>query len=268
MDEDLPHARMMHAPQPLRSVAAAAPRSLSLPLVYINLDEDTQRRAAIDAACASAGVHAHRLPATRWSKLDDAAQAQLYSPVLNARHYFRPLLPGEKGCYASHIAAWRRLLASSAPALVVLEDDVRPEPAFAKVIDAIGALPLDWDMVKLIGRERERPRTQCRLTDQHVLVSYRRVPSLTAGYVISRCGAEKLLASRLPFGRPIDDDLRHWWENGLVMRGVIPAAISHADTGESSSIGERKRETRIDLRFRKFLFKCRYSLANSWAREP
>lgn len=240
---------------------------LALPLVYINLDEDGRRRCALEAACGAAGIRAERLPATRWTRLDATAQAQLYSDRLNARRYFRPLLAGEKGCYASHIAAWQRLLASPAPALVVLEDDVRPEPAFAEVIDAIAGLPADWDMVKLIGRAHERPAAQRPLTGQHMLVSYRRVPSLTAGYVISRRGAEKLLASRLPFGRPIDEDLRHWWENGLVVRGVVPAAIAHADTGSASSIGERKRDTRVDLRFRKFLFKCRYTAANFFARE-
>jgi glycosyl transferase, family 25 len=240
---------------------------LALPLRYINLDEDTQRRSVLEAACAALGLQAERLAATRWTRLDAAEQARLYSETLNARRYFRPLLAGEKGCYASHLRAWQQLLDSAAPALVVLEDDVRPEPDFAAVINAIAALPPGWDMVKLIGRAQERPATQRPLVEPHALVSYRRVPSLTAGYVISRRGAEKLLASRLPFGRPIDDDLRHWWENGLVLRGVVPAAIAHADTGASSSIGVRKRETRVDLRFRKFLFKCRYSLANLFARE-
>lgn len=244
-----------------------AKAALALALVYINLNEDAQRREAIEAAFGRAGLLAERLPATRWSRLGAAEQARLYSPALNARHYFRPLVAGEMGCYASHIAAWRQLLASAAPALVVLEDDVQPEPGFAEVVNAIAALPEGWDMVKLIGRAHERPETRLALTAGHELLSYRRVPSLTAGYVISRRGAEKLLASRVPFGRPIDEDLRHWWENKLVLRGVIPAAIAHAETQASSSIGVRKRETRVDLRFRKFLFKCRYTLANRFARE-
>lgn len=240
----------------------------TLPLVYINLDEDTQRRSTIEAACAAVGVSAERLPATRWSRLNAEKQAALYSAGLNAHNYYRPMLPGEMGCYASHIVAWHRLLASSAPALVVLEDDVEPRPDFNAVVNAIAALPVAWDMVKLIGRERERPATRRPLTGGFELVSYRRVPSLTAGYVISRRGAERLLATRVPFGRPIDEDLRHWWECGMVMRGVLPAVIGNADTGSSSSIGVRQRQTRVDLRFRKFLFKCRYSLANALAREP
>ena len=243
------------------------PRALSLPLVYINLDEDTQRRSSFEAACAAAGVQAERLTATRWSRLPADEQAQLYSPSLNARRYFRPMLPGEMGCYASHIAAWQRLLASSSAAMVVLEDDVKPQADFAAVVNAVAALPAGWDMVKLIGRAQERPATRQPLVGGFDLVSYRRVPSLTAGYIVSRRGAEKLLATRVPFGRPIDEDLRHWWECGLVMRGVLPAAIADADTGGTSSIGVRQRQTRLALRFRKFLFKCRYTLRNSVARE-
>jgi glycosyl transferase, family 25 len=244
-----------------------APQVLPLPLVFINLDEDTQRRSAIEAACAAAGIAAERLAATRWTRLAPAQQAALYSAALNARQYFRPLLPGEMGCYASHIAAWRQLLASAAPALVVLEDDVKPAPGLADAVRAIAALAPDWDMVKLIGRAQEHPATRRPLGAHHELIAYRRVPSLTAGYVVSRRGSEKLLATRVPFGRPIDEDLRHWWEGRLVLRGVLPAAIEHADTGASSSIGVRQRETRVDLRFRKFLFKCRYTLANQFARE-
>ncbi len=240
---------------------------LTLPLVYINLDEDTQRRSTIEAACAAVGVQAERLPATRWSRLNAEQQAALYSAGLNARSYFRPLLPGEMGCYASHIAAWQRLLASSAPALVVLEDDIEPRPDFAAVVNAIAALPAAWDMVKLIGREQERPATRRPLSGGYEWVSYRRVPSLTAGYVVSRRGAARLLATRVPFGRPIDEDLRHWWECGMVMRGVLPAVIGIADTSSNSTIGARQRQTRVDLRFRKFLFKCRYTLANALARE-
>lgn len=248
------------------SPAPAAP--LALPLVYINLDEDTVRRVELEAAFAAIGVAPARFPATRWSRLGAAEQAQLYSEPLNARSYFRPLVAGEKGCYASHIATWQGLLASTARAWVVLEDDVLPEPGFADVVNAIAALPEGWDMVKLIGRERERALNRWPLTGRFDLVSYRRVPSLTAGYAVSRSGARKLLASRLPFGRPIDVDLRAWWENGLVMRGVIPAAIALAPNQSSSSIGARHDTADLAQRWNKFVFKLRYTLANRRARKP
>jgi len=246
----------------------AARPPLALPLLFINLDEDQVRRVAFEAAFGAAHVPVERLPATRWTRLDNLAQAQFYSAALNRRRYFRPLVAGEMGCYASHIDAWRRLLASTAPALVVLEDDVQPAPGFTDVIDAIAALPADWDMVKLIGRERERPAARWPLCAGFEWVTFRRVPSLTAGYVVSRRGAQKLLATRLPFGRPIDVDLRLWWENSLVIRGVMPAAIALAATEAQSSVGARHGHPNLRQRWRKFVFKLRYTLANAMAREP
>ena len=103
---------------------------------------------------------------------------------------------------------------------------------------------------------------QSALLGQHALVEYRRVPSLTAGYVVSRAGAEKLIASRMPFGRPIDVDLRHWWENGLRIRGVVPALISLDDTSQQSSIGAKVEERSLASKWRKFCHKAAYTFNN------
>ena len=105
---------------------------------------------------------------------------------------------GEKGCDASHIRLWQQLLASGAPAMVVLEDDVGLKDGFADILGAISQRAQPWDMVKLIGRERDSFRGSCPLSEGVELVDYKRVPSMTAGYAISRQGAQKLCQSRLP----------------------------------------------------------------------
>lgn len=241
-----------------------------LPIVYINLDSDSERRSRMQAELEGAGVAAERFAATRWTELPPAEQARFYSAALNARQFHKPLVNGEKGCYASHLRSWQWLLDSSHPALVVLEDDVRLQPGFAAVVQALGEAPMDWDMVKLIGhlnrregaRKREQPQD---LTPGFQLVHYKRVPSLTAGYVVSRAGAAKLLASRLPFGRPIDVDLRYWWENGLRMRGVEPPAIALDETSEQSSVGTKAPDT-LATQWRKFCRKAGYTVLNRWHR--
>ena len=71
------------------------------------------------------------------------------------------------------------------------------------------------------------------------LVRYRRIPSTTAGYVISRSGAAKLLAKRQPFGRPVDVDLRFWWEaDRLKVLGVVPSVLALDETSDTSTIRE------------------------------
>ena len=239
----------------------------TLPLVFINLDKDSERRTRIEGQLAHLGLPGERLPAVWWKHLPPAEQSLLYSAERNHGLYYQPLVDGEKGCYASHIQAWRQLLASDAPALVVLEDDVRLTPQFADVVNAIAALQEPWDMVKLLGRDQEKTRSQRPLTGNTVLVDYARVPSMTAGYVISRAGAARLLERRQPFGRPIDVDLRFWWECGdLRILGVSPATIELDDTSLVSSIWDERDTLTPAQRWRKFCMKLALTLGNAWHR--
>ena len=239
----------------------------TLPLVFINLDKDSERRTRIEGQLAHLGLPGERLPAVWWKHLPPAEQSLLYSAERNHGLYYQPLVDGEKGCYASHIQAWRQLLASDAPALVVLEDDVRLRPQFADVVNAIAALQEPWDMVKLLGRDREKVRSQRPLVPGTALVDYSRVPSMTAGYVVSRAGAAKLLAHRQPFGRPIDVDLRFWWEcDQLRILGVSPSAIALDDTSEVSSIWDTRDTLTPGQRWRKFCMKLALTLGNAWHR--
>lgn len=250
-------------------MSAVSPPLPPLPVRYINLDRDAERRARLDAEIARLGLPGERFPGVLWTALPQAEQDALYSPALNAQQFHKPLVNGEKGCYASHIALWRWLLHSPHPAVVVLEDDVRLKDDLAAVCAAIAALPAGWDMVKLIGRaelgKTEKLRSEAPLCPGYQLVQYRRIPSLTAGYVLSRQGAQKLLATRVPFGRPIDVDLRHWWESQhLVMRGISPAAIELDDTSFESSIGAKVAERSLADKWRKARHKLLYTLGNAW----
>ena len=239
----------------------------TLPLVFINLDKDSERRTRIEGQLAHLGLPGERLPAVWWKHLPPAEQSLLYSAERNHGLYYQPLVDGEKGCYASHIGAWQQLLASDAPALVVLEDDVRLTPQFAEVVKAIAALQEPWDMVKLLGRDREKVRSQRPLVPGTALVDYSRVPSMTAGYVVSRAGAAKLLAHRQPFGRPIDVDMRFWWEcDQLRILGVSPSAIALDDTSEVSSIWDTRDTLTPGQRWRKFTMKLALTLGNAWHR--
>ena len=239
----------------------------TLPLVFINLDKDSERRTRIEGQLAHLGLPGERLPAVWWKHLPPAEQSLLYSAERNHGLYYQPLVDGEKGCYASHIQAWRQLLASDSPALVVLEDDVRLTPQFAEVVNAIAALQEPWDMVKLLGRDREKVRSERPLVPGTALVDYARVPSMTAGYVVSRAGATKLLAHRQPFGRPIDVDLRFWWEcDQLRILGVSPSAIALDDTSEVSSIWDTRDTLTPGQRWRKFTMKLALTVGNAWQR--
>jgi glycosyl transferase, family 25 len=257
--------------EPNLVLAAAQQHPTLWPVRYINLDRDTERRQRLDAELARFALQGERFPGVLWTALPASEQQALYSPALNSRQFHKPLVNGEKGCYASHLALWQWLLASQHAGAIVLEDDVKLTPAFAPVCEAIAALAPDWDMIKLIGREglgkHEKAGASRPLTATHRLLEYRRIPSLTAGYAISRRGASKLLAARKPFGRPIDVDLRFWWEcDRLVVQGITPAPIALDETSFDSSIGAKVEEASLSAKWRKFRHKLAYSLSNAWHR--
>lgn len=210
-----------------------------------------------------------RLSAVWWVDLAEKEKTNLFSENLNSFSYYKPLANGEKGCYASHIQAWRKLVASTASMLLVLEDDVHLNADFFQVIDSIKNLKGDWDMVKLTGRQKEKIYSKRPLDDGHDLITYTRVPSLTAAYVISRSGAEKLLRTRVPFGRPVDVDLRFWFENDLRIFGVYPSVVALDDTSADSSIWQAGRDRlTFAQRLRKLKMKLQLAWGNAWARPP
>ncbi len=224
------------------------------------------------AQFAQMGLTASRLPAVWWADLSEAEQKAFFCAPQSHGRYFKPLSNGEKGCYASHLRSWQQLLGGDAPAMVVFEDDVRLLPQLPQALAAIEALPADgsWDMIKLYGREPEKIANQGPLVAGALqLISYQRVPSFAAGYVISRSGARKMLETRMPFDRPVDVDIRFWFENDLRVYGVYPSVIALDDTSEVSSIWAQK-EAPADLaqRLRKFKMKLELTWGNSLARTP
>jgi glycosyl transferase family 25 len=234
----------------------------TVPVVYINLDDAIDRRRCLETEFETHKIVAERLEAVLWTRLSELEQSSYYSDRLNRAQYHSALVNGEKGCYASHIEAWRLLLSSNHSCMVVLEDDVRLTSDFCSVITAVANLDIPWDMVKLIGREQEKISATKLLVKNFHLIDYSRVPSYTAGYVISRSGAEKMLSTRVPFGRPIDVDLRFWWENNLIIYGIWPSVLKFDQTSDVTTIAGRKASSSLISKWRKFKMKLMLTLGN------
>ena len=240
----------------------AAPMSdAAMPVYVINLPSAVERRRRMQAALQAVGLQAEWVQAVVGRELDAQALQALYAPRLNRRQFYRPLTPGEIGCYASHLQVWQLMVRRGQPGALVLEDDVSLAPSWPAVLQARARRGADWDMVKLVGRDSETPAQRLPLADGVELVRYRRVPSLTGAYAISLEGARKLTRRLPPFGRPVDVDLRHHWEFGLRMFGALPyPARLNEDSLVSSIDGRRSPGLSLGRR----LLKLRYQLRYSW----
>ncbi len=230
--------------------------------VVINLAEQTRRWEAMAAQCTKAGLDFQRFEAIRANALSPEALEAVYSPARNHRQYFQPLTAGEIGCYASHAAIWRALVASTDSHWLVCEDDVHFQPNLSAVLQAITRLSDEWELIKLIGRQHEKIIAARPWFGGQRLIRYRRIPSLCGAYVISRRGAERMLASHVPFGRPVDLDMRYWWESGCRIVGTQPYPVALSPLSEQSTIGDRRTNLGLTVLLRRALLRTEYNFRN------
>jgi glycosyl transferase family 25 len=209
-------------------------------IVVINLDRDVDRMAHMHAQLARCGVQYQRFRALQGDRLtSDLAR---YFP------FGTPLSPGEIGCYASHLAIMQAVARGDMPTpTLVLEDDVGLPDDLSPVFDAlIGALPAQWDIVRLSYHTKSVSRPVARIDGERRLVRYTRVPTTTGAYLISASGARKFLEHR-PRRLPIDHDLRRVWEWSLDTYGVSPPLVRHGVL-DTSSIDQLSPAGRARLR--------------------
>ena len=112
---------------------------LSIPVLFINLDQSSDRLLFMRRQAERLGLEFERIPAV------DA----LHVPV-DLAGYFAHIQTGKLpiiddaavGCYASHLKALRRFEQTDAPAALILEDDALLPDNIVQVLDELMAAQL------------------------------------------------------------------------------------------------------------------------------
>ncbi|MFT5085262.1 MAG: glycosyl transferase family 25 [Lentisphaeria bacterium] len=209
----------------------------------INLDKSTQRLSACDAMLKSQGISYERMPAVYGADLTEAHIAKVYSSK-KPDSFYKTLGAGEIGCYLSHINVWNEIIARQLDYAVILEDDISIASVdFNKLMESVASFPSEWHYIKLLARGNPKFERNQACGNGFNLVTYKKVPTRTGAQIVSREGAKRLLASCQPFGRPIDVDLRYWWEKNIVVQGLMPYAFvaNHESESEIAKLGNRKK---------------------------
>lgn len=204
----------------------------------INLRRSNNRWQFMQDQAARIGVQLERLDAIEGVA---GLPADLRPQFLDSRGEIASSLnPAEVGCYASHLLAHAALLCSAEEFLAVVEDDAVLAVDFVEVAEtAVKHAPAGWDILHLSTRFKRAAYPIAPLSDGRTLVRYSRFPVNTAGYLISRRGAEKFARPQLRV-RPVDQEIRHAWLLGLEIVGVYPAPVRQSPKF-ASTIGKRKR---------------------------
>lgn len=202
---------------------------MPVPIILINLDRSPERLAAMRGQLGELGLTAERLAGTDGAQLDAGTRSRYYCEALNHQVYHKRLTAGEIGCYISHLRAWQLIVERGWQHALVLEDDLLLRPEFPAAVAAVADLPAGWEVVKLNGG-RTKPVTRKTPLSPFELVDYYKAPVFTSAQAVSRTAAEKLLKTRIPFGRPADVDLQFPWETGVRVQGLEPyPVVARAD---------------------------------------
>ncbi len=214
---------------------------LSWPIFVISLTDARARRAACRAAMDRLGLEFQFFDAVRGSDLSQEQIARAYDPARNAKLFKRPLSKPEIGCYLSHHALWDRIAKSGQAGAVVLEDDFDADDALPTLLREICRLDLSNCLVKLHSDRKVAGAPLATLAGGYRLLAPANVPGFAVGYVVERRAAAALAEKSLPFGRPVDIDLKHWWDFGVSILIVQPTAL-RIRIGDGASAIESSRE--------------------------
>jgi glycosyl transferase, family 25 len=208
-------------------------RRSSLGVWLINLDRSTSRRAAMEERLGALGLQYTRFLGIdgrkEWETLVDDVDLAAFR-----RNVGREVLPGEIGCYASHLAVWRALIDSPHDVALVLEDDVVFHTDFMDALDAVLEAYGTWDIVKLNCIRAKQPILRRRL-GPYRLNAYVGAFTGMGAYLITRSFAQAQMPLMFPMRRPIDHALDEFDARTFRHFGLQPFP-SHVDDGNHSTI--------------------------------
>nr|WP_221385009.1 glycosyltransferase family 25 protein [Sulfitobacter undariae] len=248
----------------------------------INLDRRPDRLAYVSKQLDSIGLPFERFSAIDGQKEDaDLPDIQHELFIINQK---KSPVRGEIACAASHIAVWKRFLATDEEYALILEDDIDIRHDLPLIQQHVPSLGLDFINLssnapyeldkptldhfrargcfdrpsffqraerrrwqKLEWRRRWRIFHLHPLLDNDVVCECDPAPALTSGYIISRRAAQAFIETTDRLFFPIDLVWR--FSSGLLRQGFTASPIV-TQTEEDSDIYGRQGQGKISLKYR------------------
>ena len=222
----------------------------------INLNRSQDRLAYSELEFERYGMDYTRIEAVDGQQLNIADYPQA---TRNAWFYHTPLTINEVACYLSHLNALKSFLDSDATHAMILEDDFAFSEDPLPCLNSLMQID-DWDIVKLYNWKKRRWKKLFAsfVTDKQTpfsLYFHASTAICNTAQIFSRAGAEKFLASRNHLYRPVDVELKHYWEQNLRIKSLCPPIVTeHKATQPLSTIGH----TRSEKSLRAFIWRMKY----------
>ncbi|CUH49822.1 glycosyltransferase family 25 protein [Ruegeria atlantica] len=189
---------------------------MSIKTVILSLPNDVERRRFCESEIARFGLCHKFSDAIAGDQISNAELRKFYDADMNRIKFKRPLSRNEVACTLGHRQIWQEIVKSQDYVSLVLEDDaafVQDPRSFLEELLECGKCFEDV-MIKLDGISRNNGQVIKSVADQNLILSDR-LPPRTTGYIIGRRAAKRLLALNAPIARPIDIDLKFYWEHNV-----------------------------------------------------
>lgn len=169
---------------------------------FINLDRVPERRAHMEREFAKVGLEAERFPAVDALHIEDYDNVR-YLPGAGVR---REIVRSQIGVFESHRRIWQMVVAQGLDMAAVFEDDMYFLPDLTDLLDLLEEAAPRFDVVKVDSAFYPVPLSAPELTIGRWPLRRILADSTSCGaYVLTRRGAEQLLAWSDPYCDHIDD---------------------------------------------------------------
>lgn len=181
----------------------------------------------------SLGLDFERIEAVDAKLLDQKTINQHYDASNNIKLYKKNLNTGEIACYLSHRLAWTKIIEQDLDFAVILEDDFIINDEFAELVNIMNMLK-SWHYLRLANfGKKYKVDARAALDERFEILHFNQIPINTQAQAVSKEGAKRLLKNTEKFSRPIDIDLKHFWEKEIDLIGLSPCLVNTTSKFES-----------------------------------
>ena len=177
----------------------------------INLDRSTDRWHALSQQGKEHHLELVRVPAIDGTQIPPTNRVD-FDELAFMRNNGRTMLPGEYGCYRSHLKALAAFLESREPLGIIVEDDIQLQPDLVARVEAAFNALASADVIKLFNHRVVWFKCSVRtaLGDEIGRAAHGPLGS-AACYAVTRAGAAKLSTALVQMEYPWDIALERGW---------------------------------------------------------
>jgi glycosyl transferase, family 25 len=219
-------------------------------LIYvINLDRCPERWNRLRGQAVQFGLNVIRIGAVDGSMVSEHDRVD-FNQMQFVYHNGRKALPGEYGCYRSHLIALAQFVASGEDAAIIMEDDVDLNARLIpRALAALGTVA-GAGVVKLVNHRMVGFRRAATSAEDDVVGRCLHGPQGSAAcYIVTRAAAERLLTTLRPMLLPFDVALERGWATGVETFSTEENIADFSPYRSETTIGKRSHYRAVKKHF-------------------